>query len=301
VAAVIPVEEEVPAVESIPAVGHGTVLNVELGAVGFRVGSVAIGLRPPAPSSVEPSGTPRRPTAVEPIPDGDEAEDAGLPIELPVVTGHVPDAVPAMPAPSNTDVDPEVPAAEVPVPSDVPAIELPIPEDVPGAEFSTPKDACGTEPPMPPQVELIPNAGFIGDTPDVSGLTPRDCISVAPSGMRTGGTGAPRPMPSGDVVPSGGSTGVVCAKAEVQPRRSAVKAEIQMCVIALPFLAKLRYRPCSLRLKLGPLRRTFHCTNIRRIYLIGLKHLYCGFLLILALDLSSARRTGSERPPSRNR
>jgi hypothetical protein len=160
VAAVIPVEEEVPAVESIPSVGHGTVLNVELGAVGFRVGSVAIGLRPPAPSSVEPSGTPRRPTAVEPIPEGDEAEDPGLPIELPVVTGHVPDAVPAMPAPSNTDVDPEVPAAEVPVPSDVPAIELPIPEDVPGAEFSTPKDACGTEPPMPPQVELIPNAGI---------------------------------------------------------------------------------------------------------------------------------------------
>jgi hypothetical protein len=179
--------------------------------------------------------------------------------------------------------------------------ELPIPEDVPGAEFSTPKDACGIEPPMPPQVELIPNVGFIGDTPDVSGLTPRDCISVAPRGMRTGGTGAPRPKPSGDVVPSGGSAGVVCAKAELQPRRSAVKAEIQMCVIALPFLTKLRYRPWSLRLKIGPLRRTFHCTNIRRIYLIGWGLLYSGFRLIVALDLSSARRTGSERPPNRNR
>jgi hypothetical protein len=225
-----------------------------------------MGLRPPAPSSVEPSGTPRRPTATEPIPDGDEADDAGLPRELPAVTGHVPDAVPAMPPPSNTVVDAEVPAAEVPVPSDVPAIELPIPEDVPGAELSTPKDACGIEPPMPPQTELVPTVGFIGDTPDVSGLTPSACICVAPRGMRTGGTGAPRPKPSGDVVPSGGSPGVVCAKAELQPRRSAVKAEIQMRVIALPILTKLRDRPWSSRVQIGPLRRTFHRTSIRRSY-----------------------------------
>jgi hypothetical protein len=243
VAAVIPVEEEVPVVEAIPAVGHGTVLNVELGAVGFGVGVAGMGLRPPAPSSVEPSGTPRRPTAAEPIPEGDEADDAGLPGELPVVTGHVPDAVPAMPAPSNTDVDPEVPAAEVPVPSDVPAMELPIPGDVPGAELSTPKDACGIEPPMPPHVAMVPVVGAIGDTPDVSGLTPGDASSVAPRGMPPGGTGEPVPIPSGDVIPSGESPGVVCATAEPQHTRSAVIVAIEMRVIACPFLVKLRYRP----------------------------------------------------------
>ena len=84
---------------------------------------------------------------------------------------------------------------------------------------------------MPPQVELIPNVGFIGDTPAVSGLTPSDCICVAPSGMRTGGTGAPGPTPSGYVMPSGESPGVVCAKAELQPKRSAVRVAIQMRVI----------------------------------------------------------------------
>jgi len=240
VVAVIPVEEEVPAVEAIPAVGHGTVLNVELGAAEFRVGVVGMGLRPPAPSSVEPSGTPRRPTAAEPIPEGDEADDAGFPRELPAVTRHVPDAVPAMPPPSNTVVDAELPAAEVPVPSDVPAIELPILEDVPGAELSTPKDACGVEPPMPPQVEMIPDVGLTGDTPDVSGLTPRDCICVAPRGTPTGGTGVPGPRPSGVVMPSGGSPGAVCATAELQPTRSAVKAEIQMRVIACLLPNKLR-------------------------------------------------------------
>jgi hypothetical protein len=251
--------------EDVPAVGHGTVLSVELGAVGFRVGVVDMGLRPPAPSSVEPSGTPRRPTAAEPIPEGDEADDAGLPRALSVVTGHVPDAVPAMPPPSNTDVD-GLPAVDVPVPNDVPLIALPVPDDVVPAELVTPKDASGIEPPMPPQVELIPNVGFVGDTPDVSGLTPSDCISVAPRGMRTGGTGVPGPRPSGVVMPSGGSPGAVCATAELQPTRSAVTEAIQMRVIALPILTKLRYRPWSSRVEIGPLRRTFHRTNIRRIY-----------------------------------
>jgi hypothetical protein len=239
VVAVIPVEEEVPAVEAIPAVGHGTVLNVELGAAEFRVGVVGIGLRPPAPSSVEPSGTPRRPTAAEPIPEGDEADDAGLPRALSVVTGHVPDAVPAMPPPSNTDVD-ELPAVDVPVPNDVPLIALPVPDDVPVAELATPKDASGIEPPMPPQVELVPVVGLTGDTPDVSGLTPRDCICVAPRGMPTGGTGVPGPRPSGVVMPSGGSPGAVCATAEPQAKRSAVSAAIPMRVIACFLPNKLR-------------------------------------------------------------
>jgi len=230
----IPVAEVVPVV--IPSAGHGTVLNVELGADGFRVGSVAIGLRPPAPSSLEPSGIPTRPTAdVDPI-VGEEADAAGLPRELPAVTGHVPDAVPAMPAPSNTDVDTELPAAEVPVPTEVPAIELPIPDDVPVAEGATPKDTSGSEPPMPPHVALVPVVGAIGDTPDVSGLTPGDASSVAPRGMLPGGTGEPAPIPSGDVMPSGESPGAVCATAEPQHTRSAVIVAIEMRVIACSVL-----------------------------------------------------------------
>ena len=128
----------VPVLGVIPMVGHGAALNVELGAVGFRVGVVGVGLRPPTPSSVEPSGTPRRPTATEPIPEGDEADDTGFPRELPAVTGHVPDAVPATPAPSNVDVDTDVPAVDVPVPYDIPLIALPMPDDVPVAELATP-------------------------------------------------------------------------------------------------------------------------------------------------------------------
>src|SRR5258705_1313102 len=85
---------------------------------------------------------------------------------------------------------------------------------------------------MPPQVELIPEVGLTGDTPDVSGLTPIDCSCVAPKGMWTDGTGAPRPTPSGDVMLTDGSPGVLCATAEPQPRRSPVRAAIPMRVIA---------------------------------------------------------------------
>ena len=131
--AVIPLGEYAPVVEAIPAVGHGTVLKVGLGAAEFRVGVVGVGLRPPTPSSVEPNGTPTRPTAPEPIPDGDEADDAGLPRELPAVTGHVPDAVPAKPPPSNV-----VAAAEVPVPYAMPPIAPPMPDEVPAGELATP-------------------------------------------------------------------------------------------------------------------------------------------------------------------
>jgi hypothetical protein len=97
------------------------------------------GLRPPAPSSVEPSGIPRRPTDdVELIPLGDEADVAGPANELLPVTTQAPDAVPTVTPPSNVD-------AEFPIPAvDIPAVA------VPEAGISVPNDDCGIETPRPP-------------------------------------------------------------------------------------------------------------------------------------------------------
>jgi hypothetical protein len=126
----VPVVIVVDIPEDIPGIEQGVG-----GTSGFRTGSVGSGLRPPAPSSVEPSGTPTRPTeATEPI-VGDEADAEGLPSELPAVAGHVPDAVPAMPAPSKIVVDRVGPAAfETPEPKDVPDMEDPTPDVAPVAE-----------------------------------------------------------------------------------------------------------------------------------------------------------------------
>jgi hypothetical protein len=91
---------------------------------------------------------------------GDEADAAGAAEELLPITGHVPDAFPVMPPPSNTVVDVGVPAFEIPVPNDVPAKpfpvldnvspvddELPPPDTVPVAELARPNDDCAIEPP----------------------------------------------------------------------------------------------------------------------------------------------------------
>jgi hypothetical protein len=256
---VVPAVESVPVVEDIESVEHGTVLpNGVTGAAGLRVRATDGGLRPPAPSSVEPRGIPTRPTdATEPIPVGEEAEVAGPAKALPLVVAQVPDAVPTVPPPSKTEFETDVLAEDVPI------VGLSVPDVVEVVEVVVPKDACGIEPPMPEHGVLAANPS--GDAPDVVGLTPGDASSVAPRGMPVGATAEPGPMPSGDVMPSG-DPGEICAKAEPQPTRSAVRAEIQMRVIALPILTKLRYRPWSSRVEIGPLRRTFHRTNIRRIY-----------------------------------
>src|SRR4051794_35471912 len=101
---------------------HGIVLpNGETGADGLAVRATDGGLRPPAPSSVEPIGIPTRLTDdAEPIPVGEEADAADPAKELPLVTEQVPDAVPTVPPPSNTDVEPDVPALDISVPDVVP-------------------------------------------------------------------------------------------------------------------------------------------------------------------------------------
>jgi hypothetical protein len=185
------------------------------GANGLEVRATDGGLRPPLPSSVAPSGIPARPTDdTEP----DEADAVGPAKELLPIEAQVPDAVPAMPPPSNSDVGVAVPAVDVPVP------------------YVAPKDVCGIEPPMPEHVVVLPVVAPIGDAPDVVGLTPGDASCVAPKGTRVGATGEPGPMPSGELMPRGEASGEMlipptCAKAEPQPNRTAAVVAIIKRVI----------------------------------------------------------------------
>jgi hypothetical protein len=251
-------------VEDSPVVGHGIVPIVGVDVVkvdidGFVVGVVGKGLRPPAPSSVEPIGIPTRAVVdAEPIPVGDEADAAGPAKELLPVTVQVPDAVPAMPPPSNTVGDIEVPAVEVPVPNDVPDVELTMPDELPMAddelptpgdetpvpeaviEVPRPNDDSAIEPPMPLHPELV---AVVENAPDVIGLTPGDASSVAPRGTRAGGTGEAGPMPSGDVMPSGET----CAKTGPQPKSTAAVAAITKRakrVIRLDLISRSEFVTC---------------------------------------------------------
>jgi hypothetical protein len=173
-----------------------------------------MGLTPPPPSSVDPSGIPTRPpdADTDPVPVGEEADAAGFAKELALLVGQVPDAALALLPPSNT-VELDVAALDAPVPKD------PVPKDVPDVpmlELATPKEACGMTPPlMPPHVALKLGVGP-SDAPEVRGLTP-NCPGTT---VATGGAAS---MPSGDVMPSGDGPGDVppiCAEAEALPMRT---------------------------------------------------------------------------------
>jgi hypothetical protein len=204
----------------IPAVGHGTApLSEETGAVGFGVRISGIGLRPPTPNSVDPNGIPARGTDEGwPMPVGDEADAAGPPTGLLARPAQVPDAVPAMPPPSKTVLELDVPT---------------IPE-VPAFGMAVPKDACALELPMLEHDGLPPMEGTKGDAPLVIGLTPGDASSVAPRGIPVGATGAAGPIPSGDVMPSGdGPIPPTCARAAPQPNNvAAIAANTKRVIFA---------------------------------------------------------------------
>jgi hypothetical protein len=167
------------------SVGKG--VSVRAGADAFGLSAMNGGLRPPPPSSVEPSGIPAGPT-VDPGPideasGGDAVADAVQP----------PDVLPAIPPPSKGAV-PNVPVTEPPVPADAPVTGLPMLGDVPVVEL--PMAANGG-------VDETHGAPSIGEAPDVVGLTPGVASSVAPRGIPVCPTGA-FGMPSGEVRPSGG-------------------------------------------------------------------------------------------------
>jgi hypothetical protein len=209
------------------------------------------GLRPPAPSSVEPNGTPTR--------AGDEADAADPAKEL-LVVAQVPDASPAMPPPSNVEGDPVSPL-DRPVPYEDPVIgprmpedmppepedELPIPDDeppvldgetpVPDVVTTVPRpyDDSASEPPKPAHPRREPDDG--GEYPDDAiGLTPCTGSAVAPRGIRVGGTGDAEPTPSGDDMPSGEVPGATCATAELQAKATTAVAVIMTRVGRIPSL-----------------------------------------------------------------
>ena len=82
------------------------------------------GLRPPPPTSVEPSGIPAGPT-VDPEPM-DEAKGGDAVADAAQVVG----AVALMPPPSKSAVL-DSPGSELPMPPDAPVVEPPIPADAP--------------------------------------------------------------------------------------------------------------------------------------------------------------------------
>jgi hypothetical protein len=197
-----------PAIVDVPVVGHGTVLGPVGTTVDWfcSVGS-GKGLRPPVPSSVDPSGIPARPAVVREPTVGDEADAVGLDDAV-VALAHVPDAVPAIAALSNSGVGAEVP--------DI----APVAEDSPGSEplveFPMPEAAVRIAPMVPEHAEgVVIVIALEAEEPDVIGLTPGVASSVAPSGRPVPPTGAPAPIPSGEVIPSGGVTAPMptCANA----------------------------------------------------------------------------------------
>jgi hypothetical protein len=137
---------------------------------GVPVTSSGAGLRPPAPSSVDPMGIPTWPTgAPADMPVGEDADAVGKARVGPAV--QVPDAVPVLP-PSKMVANP------------VGELVMPMVDAAPVA--GAPNDACGTELLKPEHT-----ARSLVESPEgvVPGEVPCGTISVAPRGIPVGATG----------------------------------------------------------------------------------------------------------------
>ena len=161
------------------------------------------GLTPPGESSLDPIGIPDRPTAASaPIPFGEEADAAGLDDALPPAVEHAPDVVPEVPPPSKSAVGLDMP--------DV-IVEL------------------AEQPELLPLI--VPGTKLLGG----AGLMPGVANCVAPNGSPTGPTGAPGPMPSGDVIPMGGVVGEpICARAGPALETVAMMIRMPRCFMTGP-------------------------------------------------------------------
>jgi hypothetical protein len=199
------------------------------GAEGFGLRATDGGLRPPPPSSVEPSGIPTGPTVdpgpIEEASGGDAVADAV----------QVAGAVAPTPPPSKSVVL-DSPGTELPMPVD--AVEPPIPADAPVIGLPITVDAVVVELAMAPGAGEAPThvAPIKGAAPDAVGLTPGVASSVAPKGIPVCPTGA-LGMPSGEVMPSAGRGETfmrACAEAEPQPRRTAATAIAKRVIMIRP-------------------------------------------------------------------
>jgi hypothetical protein len=211
----LPEDIDVPVVDVTPAVGHGT---EPLGTTADRLCVVISGngLSPPVVSSVDPTGIPIRAVVDREPTLGDDADAVALEAAVPLE--QVPDAVPEMPAPSNSAVGADVPAI-APVADDSPLI-APV-----GA----------VELPAPPAEHTVADVVMPGVDGFIAvGLTPGVASSVAPIGMPVVPTAVAGPSPSGDVMPSGGVTGAMPTWAKAMPRSSSDQA---MAAIKMPFMA----------------------------------------------------------------
>jgi hypothetical protein len=191
------------------------------GAEEFGLRATDGGLRPPPPSSVEPSGMPTMPTddpgPIEEASGGDAVADAP----------QVPGAIAVMPPPSKSAVL-DSPGTELPIPADAPVIGLPIPVDAVVVEL--PMAAGAGEAPA----HVAP---IMGAAPDVVGLTPGVASSVAPRGTPVCPTGA-LGMPSGEVMPSAGRGETfmrACAEAEPQPKSITAVAIAKRVIMGAAF------------------------------------------------------------------
>jgi hypothetical protein len=171
--------------DGLEGVGRG--VSVRAGADPFGLRATDGGLKPPPPSSVEPSGIPTMPTD-DPGPI-DEAIGGDAVADAP----QAPGALAVIPPPSK-GAEPDAPGTETPMPADAPVTGLPMLGDVPVVELPMAADGGADETHVAPS---------IGEAPDVVGLTPGVASSVAPRGTPVCPTGA-FGMPNGDVTPSGG-------------------------------------------------------------------------------------------------
>ena len=191
------------------------------GAEGVGLRATDGGLRPPPPSSVEPSGIPTRP-AVEPGPiveaiGGDAVADAA----------QAPGALAAIPPPSKSGA-PDIPVTELPMAADAPVV-VPFAMPADAAVIGLPTAAEAGVGEAPAHV-----APIMGAAPDVVGLTPGVASSVAPMGIPVCPTGA-LGMPSGDVMPSAGKGETfmeACACAAPQPKSDAAAPATRAAAMA---------------------------------------------------------------------
>jgi hypothetical protein len=203
------------------------------------VGTAAAELTPRLLISIEPKGIPVRAAPPGAVGDVDVGVDDAAALLEP--EPHIPDNPEVSSIPEVVDT-PDV--ADIPDDIDVPDIAV-VPA-VAAVAVAVAGAAAPAAVPPPSKLAVDPNIPE-GEVPTVEhavpllgiaivpvegagrGLTPGEAISVAPIGIPVVSTGAPGPLPSGEVIPSEGVAVTVptWAIAGLQPNRSEATAVIK--------------------------------------------------------------------------